>query len=196
VTSSSENGIDSKTPHTMSVGGVPALQLEGLGGRNTPRSSTASRQQTLQRVFKGLDDDEDARRPSVAASTVPPAMNSSRRSSASFRRLDDDEDSPRPSIAAKNSAPATSSISSTTPRASRDEIERRRKVMFDSEEEDTPRGPQATRNKVHTLYLYCESDSMGLCHWKNFGETMVQLWRVYRKNLHARISWVILKSTP
>jgi hypothetical protein len=181
----------------MSVGGVPALQLEGLGGRNTPRSSTASRQQTLQRVFKGLDDDEDARRPSVATSTVPPAMNSSRRSSAPFRRLDDDdEDSPRSSIAVKNSAPATSLISSTTPRASRDEIERRRKVMFDSEEEDTPRGPQATRNKVHTLYLYCESNSMGLCHWKNFGVTMAQLWRVYRKNLHARISWVMLKSTP
>jgi len=35
----------------------------------------------------------------------------------------------------------SSTFSSITPRASRDEIERRRKVMFDSEDEDTPSQP-------------------------------------------------------
>ena len=49
--------LEERTARAMSEG-VPRLQLDTLGGRGTPRGS-ASRQQALQRVFKGLDDDDD-----------------------------------------------------------------------------------------------------------------------------------------
>jgi len=114
----------------MTSTGVPRLQLDSLGGRATPRSST-SRQAALQRVFKGLDDDDDVARPAAASaradtSVAPSAANESMRSTFS-------------------AGPAI------TPRASRDEIERRRKVMFDSEDEDTPSQPRRLASKVRAL---------------------------------------------
>ena len=103
----------------MASTGVPRLQLDSLGGRSTPRSG-ASRQQALQRVFKGLDDDDDyvpPSKPSLNTSTAAPSVNDSVRSTT------------------YSTAPAM------TPRASRDEIERRRKVMFDSDDEDNSSQP-------------------------------------------------------
>jgi hypothetical protein len=95
--------------------GVPRLQLEGLGGRATPRAGS-SRQQTLQRVFKGLDDDDDDM----------PKKTSTARGDTSIAG------------SGVNESLRITSYSSVTPRASQAEIERRRKVMFDSEDDDTP----------------------------------------------------------
>jgi hypothetical protein len=113
----------------MSSSGVPRLQLDSLGGRTTPRSAT-SRQAALQRVFKGLDDDDH----------LPP------RPAAAPARAD-------ASIAASNESMRSSfsAGAAITPRASRDEIERRRKVMFDSEDEDTPSQPKRSTSKVRAL---------------------------------------------
>lgn len=103
----------------MTSTGVPRLHLDSLGGRSTPRSG-ASRQQALQRVFKGLDDDDDyvpPSKPTLNTSIAAPSVNDSVRSST------------------------YSTAPSMTPRASRDEIERRRKVMFDSDDEDNSSQP-------------------------------------------------------
>ena len=103
------------------------MQLDTLGGRGTPRGG-AARQQALQRVFKGLDDDDDdfAVQPAAPSARVDTSMTTSV-VNESVRS------------AAFGSAP------SITPRASRDEIERRRKVMFDSEDEDTPSQPKPSK---------------------------------------------------
>lgn len=108
------------------------MQLDTLGGRGTPRGG-ASRQQALQRVFKGLDDDDDDFKIRPAAS----ARGDTSMAAAS---------------AANESVRSTTLLSapSITPRASRDEIERRRKVMFDSEDEDTPSQPR-TLSKVRAV---------------------------------------------
>lgn len=113
----------------MSSSGVPRLQLDSLGGRTTPRSAT-SRQAALQRVFKGLDDEDH----------LPP------RPAAAPARGD-------ASVAASNDSMRSSfsAGAAITPRASRDEIERRRKVMFDSEDEDTPSQPKRFTSKVRVL---------------------------------------------
>jgi hypothetical protein len=105
--------------------GVPRLQLDTLGGRGTPRGG-AARQQALQRVFKGLDDDDDdfAVRPSAPSARGDTSMAAS---------------------AVNESVRSTAFGPSITPRASRDEIERRRKVMFDSEDEDTPSQPKPSK---------------------------------------------------
>ena len=100
------------------------MQLDTLGGRGTPRGG-ANRQQALQRVFKGLDDDDDDFK-------IRPAAASAR------------GDTSMAAASANESVRSTTLLSapSITPRASRDEIERRRKVMFDSEDEDTPSQPK------------------------------------------------------
>jgi len=68
----------------------------------------------------------------------------------------------------------SSTFSSITPRASRDEIERRRKVMFDSEDEDTPSQPnnqntskvsraRHSGDNVPVMHLHSSSNAAALC---------------------------------
>ena len=83
--------------------GVPRLQLDSLGSRATPRGG-GSRQQTLQRVFKGLDDDDDdehqARAAAASASGLSASMITPRASQQEIERRrrvmfdSDDEDTP------------------------------------------------------------------------------------------------------